>query len=568
MLLTILQDLNWNVDRAEAFFRMYVANLRNRRRFFNEATESMDNDEESEASIQAAPDDTPNDEPSGEDVLGPEYPGGFTVQEHLENIDIDRISLPNTILGHELLHNGNADLERRHAVMTFADIVNERFGILLSRSEAALALGITKWDIEQAINLYSDGTSVQQIRAVLSEYFDRMRLQPSRLRSDADAQAERDQRLAILLTLTGFTSWYSAQAHLSRHQYDLVAAVAGWVRTGINPLAHPQDKSGSRNEGFGRRIDFDGHLTPLPSETECYRRMVGDDDQIWAEEPDAFMDDDSRSNTDISSFQKTSTGSWSFPVFGRPKKSVRLKNGKMRTRRPGGVINYDIEPTRPGAPDWTKLSFEYIQKGKYFSVPYKNKRQLIPDRGENRSVDEGGTRDNDDPRTEIFNWNNKQDLGYLRKWSTQKATRVTQSSLRDAGQRLSVEEKKFLKQLIGEAYERHELANPRQSKAALLRTFHIPEALKATWARRWNTRFAGKTVPSEFEPRRERIGQNLYNLIKRWKKLCDVYDLTFDKTGTATDKNEDNWPWEVSADSEDEEMIEDNAEEEDESEED
>lgn len=562
MLVTILQDLNWNVDRAEAFFRMYQANLRNRRRFFNEAAESVDDGgQESEPEDQAGPEDGPDHKPTNQDVLGPEYPGGFTIQEHLEDIDVDRIRLPNTIPGHQLLHNGNADMERRYAVMVFADIVEERFDILLSRSEAALALGVARWDIERAVNFYSDDASVQQIRAVLSEYFDRMRLQPSRLQSDDDAQAEQDQRLAILLTLTGFISWYSAQAHLSRCQYNLVKAVADWVRTGINPLTHPQDKTGHRNEGFGRRIDFEGRLTSIPNEIECCSPIIGDSDEMWAEEPDIFMDDDMRANIDISDFQRTSTGSWSFPIFGRTKKQVKLKSGKTRIRRPGGVINYDIEPARLGAPDWTKLSFEYIQKGKYFCVPYKNKRQLVPDRGENRSVDEGGTRDNSDARTEMFDWNNKQDVRYLRKWLTQKTTRVTQSNLRDAGQRLSIEEKKFLKQLIDEAFERHEFASPGQSRTDLLKSFYIPDSLKKTWARRWNTRFAGKTVPSAFEPRRERIGQNLYNLIKRWKKLCDLYDLTFDKTGNATDRNVDKWPWEVSADGENEETEEEEAEE-------
>lgn len=71
----------------------------------------------------------------------------------------------------------------------------------------------------------------------------------------------------------------------------------------------------------------------------------------------------------------------------------------------------------------------------------------MPDRGENRPVEEGGTRANDDPRTEVFSWNSKDDIEYLRRWLAQKTLRVTQSSLCDAGQRLSIEEKKFLKQL-------------------------------------------------------------------------------------------------------------------------
>lgn len=548
----ILEEaVDWDVDRAEAFFHHWQASSRNRRTW----QDPSDMEEEDDISEPKSP----NCGPSTEDVLGPAYLGGYTIDEHLSTMAHIEIDLPVTLTGEDLAYSGNADYERREAVCTFADIVLQRYDILLSRSEAALALGFASWNLERAVGYYRNTDDVDTTRAALSTFFDRMRAPPSRHTKTEDAQSECDIRLALLLTYTGYPSWYSAQLHLTKYDDDLVKAMAGWIRDGIEPIAHKSDKPGKRGDGHGRRLNFDGQRVALPEPKDTFRNLRGDDDEDWAVEPEVFMSEEKKATIDITPLQKTSTGSWRFPLFGKTKtkRAVKDKKDADKARLPGGVINYDVEPPHVGAPDWTKFRFEYISKGKYFNVPWSNNKQLLAERCENRTVAEGGTRHQDDERTEVFDWSNKEMVEALRKWRTQKMTRVTQMSLREAGQKLSVEEKRFLKQLVDDAFALHRLQCPDRDHSELEKTFSISMATKKQWEKKWNARFAGKTVASEFDPRRTRHGSNLYNLAKRWKKLCDLYGMTFDVRGNPTDTHEEQWPWEVEADEEDDEDDED-----------
>ncbi|KAK5095617.1 hypothetical protein LTS08_008010 [Lithohypha guttulata] len=546
LLFMILHKLGWDVDKSEALFRFWEAIQRNRPKDDGELTEwEFDATSEDKEDIADTESDLKILRLSNKDVLGPKYPGGFTLLQHVQDNSLDEIFVPASFKFDEyaLVYTGNADLERRSAVIVFTNAVLDTFDVLLSRGEAVLVLaGLASWDLERALVFYQDR---ELLSAVLSEYFDRMRPSPDLCTSESEAQSERDQRLALFITYTGFRSWSSAKEHLSVHDDNLVKALAAWHRDGIEPRKHPKDKEGTRKAGIGMRIDFDGKHASLPDPESCYCRVENDDDDMWDPETEQFMDEDTRAKTDISSFSKTTTGSWSFPHFGGIKKRVKGPNGKLRVRRPGGVINYNVQPAKLGVPDWTKFRFEYIQKGRYFWKPFKNNRYLLADAGENRTIAEGGTRKANERRTRMFDWSNKDDIQHVRRWHTQKTTRVTQTVLREAGQRLSIEEQKFLKELLDDSFARHKEARPGQSQIRISRSFAVADTLKDEWSKKWNARFAGKTVPSEVEPRRERNGQNLYNLIKRWEKLCHEYGWTFDKTGTPTVYDTVNWPWEV-----------------------
>lgn len=537
-LLSILKAVDWDVDHSEALFHHWQADRRSRRSWGDHLKAGSEEGETTNVP------QSPDYEPSTEDVLGPTYIGGYTIDEHLSSLSDVSVDLPGKLMGATFAWSGNADYERREAVCTFADIVLQRYDILLSRSEAALALGFAKWNLERAVDYYHNDDSVETTRAALSTFFDRMQLLATRHQDAKDVQSERDIRLALLLTYTGYPSWYSGQLHLTKYGDDLVKAIAGWLRDGIEPITHKSDKPGKRGEGYGRRLDFDGQRVALPEAKDTFRKLKFDDEGNWAVEPQAFMSDEKKANIDVSPLQKTSSGSWKFPVFGKMKKVVRDKKGNLKIRQAGGVINYDVEPPRIGAPDWTKFRFEYISNGKYYNVPWSNK-QLLAERGENRTVAEGGTRHADDERTEVFDWNDKKMIENLRKWLSQKMGRATQVNLREAGQRLSVEEKQYLKQLVDDAFVHHKLRYPDRNDTELKRTFTISNGTKDGWENKWNARFASKTVPSEMNPRRTRHAVNLYNLAKRWKKLCDLYGMTFDTHGNATDTNEDKWPWEV-----------------------
>lgn len=149
----------------------------------------------------------------------------------------------------------------------------------------------------------------------------------------------------------------------------------------------------------------------------------------------------------------------------------------------------------------------------------------------------------------MFDWNDRTSIEYLRKWLIQKTGRIVQTNLREAGQPMSIEEKQFLKALVDDAFVQHTLRNADKSDAELKSTFRLSADVKNEWERKWNARFAGKTVASEYDARRARVGQNLYTLVKRWKKLCDLYGFKFDTHGTTTDDNEDQWPWETKVES-------------------
>ena len=543
----ILVAANWNVDFAEGMFLRALARARNRRRW--------DSDEEEEAEDHgddvrsASSSDHP---PVTSEYVGPPFMGGRPTADYVRTPSegvtaVVDTNLPTEWQGFGIPYRGNSDLERRLTVLIFGGAVYERTGVLISRSEAVLVLGLAQWDLDKALECYQ---TPQQIRAVLSEYFDSMRAFPegSGLTKKA-AQGEQDHRLALLLTYTNRPDWYSCQHFLAGHQYNIVSAVSEWARSGIPPVAHPSDKPNTHNEGFGRRVDFRGDPLPLPKRGDCVGRLQSDKDDAWLEEGNEFADAQSKAAIDLSKFMsrflKTATGSWKFPLRGAPQATVK-KNGIKKKVTPGAVINYDVEPPHVGSPDWTKLHFEIIRNGKYAHKPWMSDKFNLTEKGENSE------------HAKTLDWNNKEHIEAIRKWHIQKTTRVTKTCLREAGQRLSLAEKKFLYELVSQAWNNH-IARPRTSQQPLAeqrRSFTFSKDLKQDWETRWNAKYAGKTVEGEFEPRRARQANNLINLIKRWPQLCKKFGLKEDATGSRTDEGTDGWPW----DSEEEDDVQEETE--------
>lgn len=282
-LLRILkQAAKWDVDRAEALFRTQRSALRNKRKW--QADLGSDDD-----TPRSRPAKSPRYEASAADVFGPTYLGGFTVEEHMAKTNDVSCEMSSTTMGRELTFDGNADHERREAVFVLADIVWQKHDVAISRGEAALVMGLASWYLQRASKYCEDEDCVKTTQAALSEFFDRMRLPPGRHADKKQAQSERDQRVALLLTYTGYPSWYSAQLHLTKYGDDLVKAIAGWVRDGIEPIRHKADKPGKRSEGTVRRQNFDDDFVPMPNAKDVYRKLRFDNDNIWAPELQFFM---------------------------------------------------------------------------------------------------------------------------------------------------------------------------------------------------------------------------------------------------------------------------------------
>lgn len=91
-LLSILDEaVGWDVNRAEAFFHRWQADRRNRRSW----QDGLRTDEEDDISEPKSP----NYKTSTEDVLGPVYLGGYTIDEHLSAMAHVEIELSDGLMG-------------------------------------------------------------------------------------------------------------------------------------------------------------------------------------------------------------------------------------------------------------------------------------------------------------------------------------------------------------------------------------------------------------------------------------------------------------------------------------
>lgn len=539
----LLQQYDWNVDTAEAAFHLARAQTLNRRQL-----DKKDN-HDTHTNTQAQLSGSPDCQPSNTTIGGPRYLGGRTIVEHVADInstedqqEIDAVrSLPTQFRGWGIPYRGSVDLERRLVVVLFRDLILEEYDIKLSRAEAALVLGLSHFNISKAFDEYS---RVEQLRALLSEYFDHLREIQSGL-TVQEQQSEKDRRLTLLLTFTARPDLYSCQIFLEKNKNDLVRAIGEWVRTGIEPHRHLKDKTGKAREGEGRREDFSGARMPLPLRTDTFGLLENDNPYLWAPLPAIFMTEQRKARINTKKFLTTSTGSWKYPFPQAPRKMLR--SGDQRTRCTGAIINHNAAPSRIDTPDHTLFKIESVQNGKYRINMYSYHR--IADSGETRTEADGGTRRPADTRS-LFDWADADHHEKLRKWRNQCYGRITGSVLREGQQKLTISEKRFLYNLWAQAWRNHETSNPGKTELQSTTTtpLRISKSLKTTWGNSWNTRFAGKPVEGEAKlPRRKRTGENLLILSKRWTKLCQEFGLTEDTTGARTDETIECWPWELSA---------------------
>ena len=361
----------------------------------------------------------------------------------------------------------NPEQERSQAVNYLRTSINAGQGveepIHLSRSEATVLLEVADWDIMTAIDILNEQEGA--LGSVFRPF--------SRLRRTTEVVLEQDERLALLTSLTGRGDWWSLQQHLRRQNWDYVAAVAAWQKSGIPVLIHPKMGKGRDQETYalGMRQLVDGDVATLPEDNGQEEPI----DDGSSESSDHWLmrasgDEDSHSSNDDSDSGDSD------------------KNHKLRR---GHLVDRDTDTARLGCPDPTKFIIEYFANEHYWSTVFRNKNFRWS------NFDAEGV---DDVERPIFNFNDQAHLDVLNAWRRQSFSRITGIRQRPASREWLPVEEDFIYELHRELYEELQREFPDVDPAELL-PFIVTSKHKVEWTDRFNKQFAGTIQNSSDEPR-------------------------------------------------------------------
>ena len=214
-------------------------------------------------------------------------------------------------------HDAVPERERRRLVSFLQELVEEARAlegtVQLKRSEAIMLLQEAGWDVIQARELYLEHQFALEEFVNSYNHFQG----PTQLRS------EQDDRLSRLIHMTGRRDIDSLDAHLRRHNYNFIAAVVAWQKSGI-----PAIKSAEWPEIEGQ----------LPVQ----------DNVGWSSE----------NPSDIEELQKEGKGAE------QDKDVVKYVT----------TINPDRLGANKGVPDHTKMIIEHIRNGKYSARVFKHRK--------------------------------------------------------------------------------------------------------------------------------------------------------------------------------------------------
>ena len=386
--------------------------------------------------------------------------------------------------------------ERRELVAILFDMIDAISGEdfpPLQRSEAIMLLQEGNWDLDRARDLWLEH---QLAFEQFTESYNELRLPTT-------VALERDQRLAMLINATGRSDVYSLRMHLRSHNYNYIAAVVAWQKSGIPVLAHPDDVQ-AVEKGTERpdvRPNTDGTQREYPDDSD----YVIDDDVSWpSEESDVQKDLDKSGGKDSE------------------EEMDDAEDYGTSEARPGVLISTDREAAEVGLYDATKYIVEGFQpNGQYKSWMFRHKAYCWENNNTPRKRTKGkkSTPLKDLP---AFDWNNISDVKTLNKWRRQRFQRITKSARPPTVKWLPVEDN-FLHQFHQEHLELLMKAKPGQPEDNFL-PFRVRPELQRRWAQRFNDRFAGTIQPGSVVTRPERsMGainlhrQRIPSIINRFK---------------------------------------------------
>jgi hypothetical protein len=203
-------------------------------------------------------------------------------------------------------HDADPERERRQLVTFLWELVEEARGVgsaPLKRSEAVMLLRESSWDVIQARELYLEH------QLAFNEFTNSYR----HFHGPTQLSSERDNRLARLIDLTGRRDMNSLDAHLRRHNYNFVAAVVTWQKSGI-PVIQSEERTDLEDQD------------PIS------------DHGFWCNESPSDVEEKEEGNKD-------------------DQENDVVKHGFL--------INPDREGAIKGVHDHTKMFIEYMLNGKY-----------------------------------------------------------------------------------------------------------------------------------------------------------------------------------------------------------
>ncbi|KAK4942587.1 hypothetical protein LTR10_017716 [Elasticomyces elasticus] len=278
-------------------------------------------------------------------------------------------------------------------------IFNNRPRLRTTNANMTLLLHEQLWDNDEITKVVND----------LNGDYRRLSERVDRLRHPTEHQPSRDERLALLISITSTNSWYSARALLQNHNWDLARAIDDWIRQGGIRVVDPPPNTQEEIKRKGKRS------WNANKPREIINGSFDDDD--FEEEPLGPPD-------------QNIEGGDSGPIKGRPSghKGANAKPGQdddgnttHSSHRPGFVIDDDRrQNTRVRAPDASRLRIEYIRNGRY-GVEHFDGANPDDDQWRVRSKfswDDGDTRPE-------FDWNNRAHISFLSKWRSDRLLKVT-----------------------------------------------------------------------------------------------------------------------------------------------
>lgn len=333
----------------------------------------------------------------------------------------------------------NFEQERRWAAVVFRDQIQglPNNSATLSVSQSVLLLQLADWDVGQALD---DWAGLDDALDRLHVAFDRMRSpegdKVAQYKKDRARSERQDERLAILINLTGRPDWRSLQLFLMQQcQWDLVKAVTIWFRSGIPVAKKAKDKAMTRKDSRQNKI-------PAPSDKDI---LADPADKKWASEPAFYRRVSDFSREDL------------VPI-------PPLHEDDRETRPYGHLINPQRGTIQAGH-YFVEDHFvvEYISKGKYWynrfqkrSVGKGGKPFKWPKFGRGYGVVASSDSDSD-PNAEdkiLFDFSDATHVSKLNAWRRQQFARATGVMRRKGSQRWEPMENALLHSLIKGYYDK------------------------------------------------------------------------------------------------------------------
>lgn len=300
-----------------------------------------------------------------------------------------------------------------------------------------------------------------------------------------------------MLNLTGRQDVNSIRVHLRRYQYNFIAAVVTWQKSGIpvvRPRAHEQSlESGDRFPGL--RAHPHGRVPRYPEDAQQELQ----DNEDWRSESGVSAHTSSEEEAEDEEDVQDEDGS-----DGDESEDGKELVGTAGAERVGALINGSREPAALGCRDTTKFIIERVKNGRYKALRFRNFnffwKNWKPKKGETRYSAKNPIPYKERP---LFDWNKQSDINVLNTWRRQEFQRITGTQTREAPQDWVEAENDFLYNLHRDRLAELMSLSPQRPRESFL-PLRVGPHLRRQWHRVFNDHFLGTVQSGSREPRRER----------------------------------------------------------------